>query len=197
MKGVRHPGCREALITMDGAKEVIPVYLHLPEGKELAESTDRVDFTPNMSGLLDPSDWSSYGGQKQLLVTIQNFLALHGGKDDDTDDKKKEAKFRQIIASQLSHFYAVTAAWVCGVLIKCGTIERSFYDIRPAKTPLQHSFQLPDGEQIDFHWQGLPPQHNQAVGEEIYEMRKAAIIIQAHLSSSSLVVISKKNDEKP
>ena len=69
-------------------------------------------------------------------------------------------------------------------------------DLRPAKVPVTHSFDLTDENPIYHRNRRLSPKHNQVVREEIDKMLKAGIIRPSVSAWSFPVVIATKKDGK-
>ena len=82
-------------------------------------------------------------------------------------------------------------------LYDSGIIAWSLDDLRPAETPLEHSFALKAETPIHTRVRRLPPRHDDVVREEIDKMLSAGIITPSTSAWSFPVIIATKKDGKP
>lgn len=97
----------------------------------------------------------------------------------------------------MGHLEPGHASTVLGPLMKSGKVARNLHDIRPANTPVRHSFELRDEDLIYSRGRRLYLHQNQIVREEIDKMLRAGIVTPASSAWYFPVVIETKKDGKP
>ena len=139
-----------------------------------------------------------------------DFTSDSGAEPSSTDSKESchvpevppqpETGFTQepsIMIEAVSHLPKGIASEIVDMLLESDAVANSLDDLRPADTPIDHSFELLDQKPIHQPVRRLAPKFNDVVREELRKMLSSGIITPSVSPWAFPIVMITKKDGKP
>lgn len=114
----------------------------------------------------------------------------------DPVEEDRETSIREKLNKKLSQSPAQVAVEIADLFVEKEVIARSLHELRPAKVPFRHCFELTDDNLVYHKSRRMAPKHNEVVKRDLELMLIAEAIRPPSLAWSLPILIATEKDGK-